>query len=161
MDERTKNKKANIEGLKKEVCHCIESAYKKGYDIAVAENEDRLAQAKQEGYDNGHKDGVESMAGKKAYDKGLEDAWECLKKIELLPDEGGLTFDVLKNIFDGCFTLEGILKKYTVYEVVAKFKLYEKNDWRGIPADNMTEAQLKQSVKDLRKENYELKKRKL
>ena len=53
-----------------------------------------------------------------AYQKGLEAAWECIKKIQDMPK------DVRVEIFDSWSTYN-IIQNHTGYEVMTKIKAYE------------------------------------
>lgn len=63
----------------------------------------------------------------KAYNKGLEDAWELAKKI-VLPDHlGGYTVDELKDIF-GKNTFASLMNTFSPQEALAKVKAYEEHN---------------------------------
>jgi hypothetical protein len=72
-----------------------------------------------DGLKTGHEGGYRS-----SYEKGLEDAWECAKKVVLQYVEGGFKIDVFKKIF-GESTYQSVLKKYTASETMQKIKEYE------------------------------------
>lgn len=61
-----------------------------------------------------------------AYVKGLEDAWECARKIVLPIIEGGLKVSVLEEIFGEC-TYQSVLRKYSAFEAIQKIKEYEQH----------------------------------
>ncbi len=61
----------------------------------------------------------------KAYQRGLDEAWEAAKKVALYADGGGLSIEELNEIFD-CATIQQVFRKYTLSEVIAKLKAYEK-----------------------------------
>lgn len=74
-----------------------------------------------QGYQAGCKDTQETMAGKKAYQQGLKDAWECARKMNqfnmetisrLCEDICGLSFDEFIN-------------STTASEAIEKLKHYE------------------------------------
>ena len=141
----------DLDGLKRQMEYCIQSAFDKGYKKGIA--------------DGNINDGTFAEKVQEAYDNGLEDAWEVAKKIVFDTKNGGLPIEVLNNIF-GYYTLTNISNKYTVQEVVAKITEYDAEneryaenhvDWHEVAADDMTEAQLRRAVKELRKENEELK----
>jgi len=143
----------DLDGLKRQMEYCIQSAFDKGYKKGIA--------------DGNINDGTFAEKVQEAYDKGLQDAWESAKKIVLDPNKEGLSIAVLADIFGkDCYTLTDISNKYTVQEVVAKITGYDAEneryaenhvDWHEVAADDMTEAQLRRAVKELRKENEELK----
>ena len=62
-----------------------------------------------------------------AYAKGMEDAWEMVKKILFLPSEGGLTFSELENIF-GTFSAYRILENNSAIMVKEKIDDYIKKE---------------------------------
>ena len=91
----------NLEGLKTQVLTCIEAAYDKGYkaakqDVVLAEN-------------------------KSEYKHGLNDAWECAKKIVT---DNGLNYEELEKIF-GYQSMDAIFRIFSAPEAVAKIKEYE------------------------------------
>ena len=97
---------SQTEGLAREAVTNIRNAYDRGY---------------KQGYKDGKADVVTT-----SYEKGLNDAWECLKKIVFEKCDDGLTFTEIIKIFDGkCLTSE-ILNGYSPSEAIAKIKEYEK-----------------------------------
>ena len=59
------------------------------------------------------------------YLQGLEDSWDCIKKIVLPKEDGGLQPAVIDFLF-GCMNSYSILKMYAAKEAVSKVKVYEK-----------------------------------
>ena len=63
-----------------------------------------------------------------AYQKGVEDGrnetWEAAKKIEFGISNGGITTDVMMEIF-GTYIPNKVLRKFTAAEAIAKLKAYE------------------------------------
>lgn len=63
----------------------------------------------------------------KAYNRGLNDAWELAKKI-VLPDHlGGYTVDELEDIF-GKKTFTSLMNTFSPQEALAKVKAYEEQN---------------------------------
>lgn len=58
------------------------------------------------------------------YSKGLNDAWELVKKIVLKAEKGGLNYNDFKNIF-GVGDYVSVLEEFTPQEALAKLKAYE------------------------------------
>ena len=54
-----------------------------------------------------------------AYQRGLDDVWECMKKIAFLEKPRDM------RDFFGCSTLGGVLIDYSASEAIAKLKAYE------------------------------------
>lgn len=110
-----------IEGVKAQ----IRKAYNKGYEDGKA--------------DTPFTDTEE--AEKKAYNRGLNEAWEVVRKIIEDVVDGGYSSDVLREIF-GVSTVQTIFKLNTAPEAIAKIKAYEdkqkQDDWRDILSDEMT-----------------------
>ena len=82
----------------------LEEAYQKGYDVESHE------------------------ATTLEYQQGLDDAWECARKIFGYVTDGGLTLDELRNVFGvkGVpFCTADILRTNTASEALAKIKAYE------------------------------------
>lgn len=61
----------------------------------------------------------------KTYEDGLNEAWECAKKIEAPTVEGGLSGRELALIFKDGATLYKVLKNYSAREAVTRIKEYE------------------------------------
>ena len=59
-----------------------------------------------------------------AYQRGLDDAWEAIKKVVLNPDEGGMSVPNLFEIF-GNRSMQNVFRNYSASEVIAKLKAYE------------------------------------
>lgn len=85
----------------------------------------------QKGYEDGYKDRGDieqkNAVGEMEYQRGLEDAWECARKIVCPSDcyEGGLAGHV-KEIFgyEG-YLSRGIFKDFSAFEAIDKIKKYE------------------------------------
>lgn len=58
----------------------------------------------------------------KTYEDGLNEAWNCAKRLILAVDNGGLPLDAIEEMFD-C-DLEDVFTKYSADEAVKKLK-----DW--------------------------------
>lgn len=61
---------------------------------------------------------------RKAYQKGLDDAWECARKINCIPSDGGISgidLDDIFNIDSNCT----IMKDFSASEALKKIKAYE------------------------------------
>lgn len=58
------------------------------------------------------------------YELGLSDAWEAARKIEMEPNNGGLSFDEMSNIFKKT-SAGAVFEDYTPQEAIAKIKAYE------------------------------------
>ena len=86
--------------------------------------------AYQKGLTRGYKDGYEAgqhEATTLEYQQGLDDAWECAKRISLVKtDEDCPYFSVaeLKKIF-GYSSLQSVFDNYSASEALAKIKAYE------------------------------------
>lgn len=119
---------SNIEGLIGNVKESIRNAYDKGY---------------KQGVNDGSLDVKMRVDG--AYEKGLNDAWECFKKIVFEKDDGGLSFTEISNIFDGnCLSTE-ILQNYSASEAVKLVKAWEekqKADSNKITRQSIIKSQL-------------------
>lgn len=63
-------------------------------------------------------------AEKKAYNRGLNDAWECAGKL-VHPRLGGYTEEQKQRIFGTYVSSDSILHNFTAPEVIAKIKAYE------------------------------------
>lgn len=104
-----------LEGVKAQIRKAYDESYKDGY---VA------------GYDHGKRDGKADTpftdteeAENKAYNRGLNDAWDAARKL-VHRINGGYTETEKKIIFDTS-TSDSILLNYTATEAIAKIKAYE------------------------------------
>lgn len=88
---------------------------KRCYDYGY---EDGFGKAQTDSYVKGYKDGKTEEAEKKAYNRGLNEAWETAKKIALMDTETS------ENI-TGYFGLFRIMNNLTASETIAKIKEYE------------------------------------
>lgn len=92
--------------------------------------ENRVRQAYNSGYDMGFHDG--EIAGynktdiwQDGYYKGLEEAWECAKKLTH-PSYGGFYDDEQEKIFGfGYRNSDEVLTNFTAYEAIEKIRAYE------------------------------------
>jgi hypothetical protein len=97
----------NLEGLKTQMLECIEATYDKGYKSGLK--------------DGNINDGTFAAKVKEAYDNGLNDAWECAKKIVT---DTGLNYEELGEIF-GYTSMDTIFGNFSASEAVTKVKEYE------------------------------------
>lgn len=81
-------------------------------------------------YNKGYKDGKADTpftdteeAEKKAYNRGLNDAWEAAKKL-VHPRLGGYTEEQKQRIFGEYVSSDSILQNFTAPEAIAKIKAY-------------------------------------
>ena len=95
--------------LKEEIVRKIDTAYSKGYGAGY---KDRSIEIE---FDEDVQ---------KAYQKGLNDAWECARKVHLSIDEDGLSIEVLQRLF-GTVGPVNVLRNFSASEAVAKIKEYE------------------------------------
>ena len=95
----------NLEGLKTQVLTCIEAAYDKGYKSGIN--------------DGNINDGTFAAKVKEAYNNGLNDAWECVGKMERL-----LYSDIFSDVF-GNTDFYTVVTKMSASEVMTKIKEYE------------------------------------
>lgn len=91
----------NLDGLKTQVLTCIERAYDKGYKAA--------------------KQDVVAIGNKSEYERGLNDSWECAKKIAT---DKGLNYEELAEIF-GYTSMDTIFGNFSASEAIARIKEYE------------------------------------
>lgn len=77
-----------------------------------------------EGFDDGYKEGTQnpsSIGFDHGYERGLNDAWECTKKLYTMYTKGDIT-----KIFNASFG--SILKNSSAQECMAKIKEYEEKE---------------------------------
>ena len=91
----------NLDGLKTQALTCVEAAYDKGYKAA--------------------KQDVVATGNKSEYERGLNDAWECAKKIVA---DTGLNYEELGEIF-GYTAMDTIFGNFSASEAIARIKEYE------------------------------------
>lgn len=79
-------------------------------------------------YWDGYKAGQESTqkpSGEQLYQRGLDDAWTCARRIAMYPQDGGMTTSELQEVFDREHEVGEILKEHTASEAIRKIKDYE------------------------------------
>lgn len=114
---------SQTEGLCKEVATCVRNAYDRGYK-----------QGEKDGYEYGYRDGqnieqsnavtTKEEVAKMEYERGLNTAWECARKLILSESYGGLELYEIEKIFgDGNYP--GIIRTFSASECMAKIKEYE------------------------------------
>ena len=64
-----------------------------------------------------------AMCVRNAYEKGLNDAWECARKIMLSDEDGGIAHIDIQKIFGGSYYQA--MMNYSASEVIVKLKEYE------------------------------------
>lgn len=69
---------------------------------------------------------------KGAYEEGLNDAWECARKITARIEQGGLANPELLTMFDFRICSD-ILVRYTPQEAIAKIRQYEEKQTDNCP----------------------------
>jgi len=96
----------------RDICsNAIDSIYDKAYENGY-----------QQGYINGKNEAYKSpVPVQDAYNNGLHDAWECMRKIESLPNSTYI------NIF-GNRPLAQVIEIFSASEAIAKIKEYEMNN---------------------------------
>lgn len=98
----------------------LDKAYKSGYEDAKSELGKRVINLAHEESD-------------RAYQQGLDDAWEAAKKIAL---GEGLSMQALAQIFDTT-SFSRILRENTVSEVIAKINEYEEQQEKFAVGDEV------------------------
>lgn len=95
----------------------------KGFNSLVFDENglDRLTSYNEE-FDNNAK--AIADAEKDGYEKGLNDGWECAKKIGLTKGNGGIGVDSVKKIFKTTDIGE-IMKNFSPQEAIKKLKAWE------------------------------------
>lgn len=103
----------DIVGQQTDISRLVELVYSKGYDKAY--NDRKI----EEEFDEDR-----AKAINEAYQNGLNDAWECAKKIVLHCNDGGYSHKELRDIFTES-SWEDIVKHMSAFEAIAKIKEYE------------------------------------
>ena len=93
----------------------VEEAYNRGYDEGKG----------QAWSDEIKKYEIEPEKEREAYQRGVNDAWECAKKIAVDSAFGGISVKKLFKIF-GTYSYHNVFEKYTPQEAIAKIAEYEK-----------------------------------
>ena len=95
---------------------------------AMVSIENRVRHVYNQGFNQGFEEGrsckYEQSDIEAAYQRGLDDTWECMKKICAEVIDGGLDSDTLKQIF-GTAIIVNIFKTNSASEAMAKLKEYE------------------------------------
>ena len=86
-----------------------------------------------EGYNAGYGDGksvvempeIDKRDIADAYNKGLNDAWELVKRIESIPDKGGLTNAQIEEVFGRYWTSYSLYNEFSADEALDLYKRWE------------------------------------
>lgn len=88
------------------------------------------------------------------YQKGLDDAWECARKIVVEKGSGGYTYEHLEEVL-GTRNIHKILCNMTPSEVIAKLKAYEQQKPDEIKVgDIITDGKINYLVIDITDKSY-------
>lgn len=119
-----------------------ESVYKTVYKTIIADEhpilqvivptpytEPDLEQVRKEAFEKGYSTAVAEQcavrgAVEKAYQRGLNDAWEAARKISLAKIDGGFSWESMNNMF-GTDSPSKIYKTFTASEAIEKIRQYE------------------------------------
>lgn len=118
-------------------------------------------------YDRGYKDGcdvTETQAHDDAFKQGVEYGktqeqdriWNCIKKIVLNHEDGGITISELNKIF-GCYTIQYVFKNYTLQQIIEKLEAYkekQKADDTIKVGDIITDGKINYLVIDITDKSY-------
>ncbi len=129
---------ANVSDLERTIINALQAAYYQGlnHDPDVSDLEEYIRKTLRLAYYRGHTDGLikadklhkaNDEIKEEAYSNGLQDAWECAKKIACSNEYGGYYLEEIRYIFDNQhISLHKISEKYPIQEVVSRIKDYEK-----------------------------------
>lgn len=83
------------------------------------------------GYEDGTNDGKVSVQidETEAYESGLNDAWECARKMMLSDEDDGIALSDILKIFG--MTQYSAIKRFSASEAIAKIKEYEDKQKRN------------------------------
>lgn len=109
-------------------------------------------------YDRGYKDGISdgnisngtfSKRIKEAYENGLNDAWECAKKIVLSTEEGGIPTDTLQRLFGfGWYnTIKNISAAYAI--ITLKERLNKEEEPKLSTTDEIKVGDKVRTIKEI------------
>lgn len=86
--------------------------------------ENRIRHVYNQGYENGLtcKEYIQ-IDDSTAYERGLNDAWECARKMVLSDEDGGIALSDILKIFG--MTQYSAIKRFSASEAIAKLKEYE------------------------------------
>lgn len=95
-----------------------------GYSKGLDDKKKEIEKAKREGYDDGVTD---TIFNTDTYIQGLNDAWECARKIVLSSYDGGIPYKKFTEVFDNISSVSPyyIFENCSASEVIAKIKKYE------------------------------------
>jgi len=123
-----------------------ERGVEEGSKIKLKALEDRERSGYLKGYAKGHADGkallvqkdpqeaaIELLQAngwmidhdKKMMDMGLEAAWEAVKRIESLPEDGGLTNEEIADVFDQYVDSFHLYRKFDVHEAIRRLNEFQ------------------------------------
>jgi len=112
-DEKSKLIQASATSLHEHITELFENGYDQGYADAKSE-------LGQNAVDLAHEE------SDRAYQQGLNDAWEAIQKIITDDTEGGYSYQMLLNLFGFGFTsIKQIVQKYAPQDVIRMIKEHE------------------------------------
>lgn len=99
----------------------------------------------EKGYDEGLKEGLKECETTKAYQGGLEDAWECAKALVSCDAYGGLAMSEIKEIYgiEGYYNIFSILAELSAKEAVEKYQDYKLKKAKYEEEERKAEAEVK------------------
>ena len=111
----TKLSQGNSDGLKRQVCECIDSAFSRGYKIGREVGQTNYNAIKDEVFND-------------AYTKGLNDAWDAVKRLHQFGSNGvGDDFHLvpLYSVLFGVSDFRNVLCKYDIADIISKVNEYD------------------------------------
>jgi flagellar biosynthesis/type III secretory pathway protein FliH len=112
-----------IKALSQEPCKVMDhaiKAYRQGYENGLGKAQ---TDSYVKGYEDGQKEKPQAIYEMKVeeYNKGLNEAWECARKISMPENEGGMSVKALQSIFGKAREIFNC----TASEAIQKIKEYE------------------------------------
>ena len=117
----------------------LDKAYKSGY-------EDAKSTLVQKAYKDGYADAKSELGqnaidlahaeSDRAYQQGLEDAWEFIQKLLKDACDGGYTVSLLQNALGYC-NISDIVRHYDISEAIAKINEYEEQQQKFAIGDEV------------------------
>lgn len=154
---------AIMRSMKCDIDYIAEEAYQKGYDAGqheatTLEYQQGLEEGKKQARAQAHLDvchDIERVAHGN-YQQGLDDAWECAKRICIEQVYGGLGCAELNKIF-GKYSICNIIRTESAQEAIDKIRAYEeqqKADAEIKVGDIITDGKINYLVIDITDKSY-------
>ena len=108
-----------------------DTAYQKGYNDCERVMDRKTTEVYNKGYEDGknavinESEKITSKDIADAHDKGLNEAWNLVRRIESIPDKGGLTNKQIEEVFGRYRTSFSLYNEFSAKEAIDRYRQWE------------------------------------